>query len=301
MGTWFAVIGVPTIERPPARPVATALTESYFSFKLTPIAGESYLNHSEGPRFGAQSNASGSTCCISKDEAPVICKRGDSMRFSVSLDRVPVSLILVMVLLFGLPTDASPQAPDPDLCYASVANSEPVSVLVRPDGGGWPLAEAMLFGGTRTNATITLTVVDGAGTPVIGFPAEGLYLVGSGCDPFTCLNVCGSGSIADGSTNALGQTTFSGPLWAGGSNVGAGVMIDTIPLPESPLLIQGGDLLQFNGPDINGDLAVNLVDVSLFAGDYFGSYDYRSDFYWDGVVNLTDISILAQSLGASCP
>jgi hypothetical protein len=57
----------------------------------------------------------------------------------------------------------------------------------------------------------------------------------------------------------------------------------------------------FNSPDINCDKVVNLTDVVLFANNYYGTYDYRSDFYWDGVLNLSDIVLLAQNMQAECP
>lgn len=208
------------------------------------------------------------------------------------------SLTLTLLILLGLTAMASAQVPDPDLCYATSANSEPVSILVRPDGGGTPLTNAMLFGGARTDATITLTLLDGAGDPVVNYPAEGSWLEAG---PPELFPVCGAGSISDGSTNALGLTTFSNPLRAGGSGVGAGIMIDTVPLPDSPLEFPGGDQFHFNSPDISGDLMVNLADVAMFAADFYGAYNYRSDFYWDGVINLKDVVLMAQGIGASCP
>jgi hypothetical protein len=211
-------------------------------------------------------------------------------------------LALALLIIFALPTITNAQTPDLDQCYATSANSEPVSILVRPDGGGWPLTEAMLFGGELTDATITLTLLDGNGDPVVLFPAEGTWLESLCLDTAPgCLPLCGIGSVADGSTNTLGQTTFSDPLRAGGSGVGAGIMIDTVPLPESPLEFSGGDQFHFNSPDISGDLVVNLTDIALFAGDYYGPYNYRSDFYWDGNLNLSDLVFLAQAVGASCP
>ena len=57
----------------------------------------------------------------------------------------------------------------------------------------------------------------------------------------------------------------------------------------------------FNSPDINGDLAINLTDVTLFAADFFGPYAYRSDFNWDGAINLLDVTVLSGSMGITCP
>lgn len=61
-----------------------------------------------------------------------------------------------------------------------------------------------------------------------------------------------------------------------------------------------GTAVYFNSPDINGDLRVDLGDVTLFAQDINLGYDYRSDFDWDGRLNLGDLSVLAQGNGASC-
>ena len=168
--------------------------------------------------------------------------------------------------------------------------------MIRPDGGGWPLSNVMLFGGDRTDATITLTLINWIGDPVVNYPAENMFLVAC-CD----LTPCWVGTIADANTNALGQTTFSNSLMAGGSGSGAQVMIGTWPTPEFPIPITGGDLFQFNSPDINSDAIVNLSDVATFAGDFFGEYHYRSDFFWDGMLNLSDIVLMAQGVGAACP
>ena len=59
--------------------------------------------------------------------------------------------------------------------------------------------------------------------------------------------------------------------------------------------------LKHNSPDINGDLIVNLIDVSLFAQGYFSDYSFRIDLRYDGVINLADLSLFAQGMGAACP
>jgi hypothetical protein len=191
---------------------------------------------------------------------------------------------------------AGAQVPDPEFSLASAAITEPVSIYSLPDGTGWGLDEAMLMGGNRTDATIILTLLDGQGNPIFNYPAENswLDLGGNG-------NPCQTGSIADGNTDALGQTTFSGPLLAGGSGAGATVMVGTWPEPEYPVLFPQGDLFRFNSPDINGDHVVNLADVALFSADFFGNYNYRSDFFWDGVISLSDVALMAQGMGSFCP
>ena len=54
-----------------------------------------------------------------------------------------------------------------------------------------------------------------------------------------------------------------------------------------------------NSPDLNGDLLVNLADLSLFAQDYFGPYNYRSDLRWDGDLDLGDLVVFAVAMQAN--
>jgi hypothetical protein len=58
--------------------------------------------------------------------------------------------------------------------------------------------------------------------------------------------------------------------------------------------------LYVNSPDINGDLAVNATDLQLFVSDFYGTYNYRSDFNFDGVVSGVDLTIFSGGMGASC-
>ena len=60
------------------------------------------------------------------------------------------------------------------------------------------------------------------------------------------------------------------------------------------------EVVSFNSPDINGDLEVDLIDVVLFTQDFYNAYNYRSDFNWDGIVDLGDVVALAQAMGIDC-
>jgi hypothetical protein len=210
------------------------------------------------------------------------------------------SPVFIFVILACVTGTAWAQAPDPILSHATCDDITPRSILSVPNGAGDAMEMARIYGGGFMDATITVTLIDGNGMPVSGYPSEDIWLdvLDPGVGDYT---PCPAGNIADGATNALGQTTFSNTLSAGGSGSGAQVMIGTWPTPEFPIPFAGGDLFHFNSPDINGDLQVNLSDIALFAGDYYGAYNYRSDYYWDGVVNLSDIGFMAQGVGASCP
>lgn len=83
-----------------------------------------------------------------------------------------------------------------------------------------------------------------------------------------------------------------------GPDSGGTVGIHVIVCPDQILSL--GTQVYFNSPDINSDLAVNLGDVTLFAHDFWGAYDYRSDFNWSGSVDLGDLTIMSQGNGATC-
>jgi len=173
----------------------------------------------------------------------------------------------ILITVLSIAGFSGAQIPDPEYCYATSANSEPVSICMIPDGSGTGFEEAMLEGGASADATISVTVRDGLGSPIQDFPAEDVFLpIGYQCPPVCCP----LGTIADGPTNADGMTTFTVPPRAGGSAIGAQVMIGTWPTPEFPVEFDNGGLFRFNSPDINGDLVVNLVDLAVFADDYFG-------------------------------
>lgn len=186
--------------------------------------------------------------------------------------------------------------PDLILSTAGTAATAQVSVYTLPSGGGHGLDDCYLSGGTKTDASITLTLVDLNSDPIYLYPACDMWLETS----LGGLALCEGGSCADLGTDHDGLTTFSNPVFGGKqTDPGAGEVCQVI-VNGSPLAGPGMDI-QFNSPDINGDLEVNLTDVVLFAGDYYGAYLYRSDFYFDAAVNLSDIVLLAQGMGAECP
>jgi len=170
---------------------------------------------------------------------------------------------------------------------------DPVCLLVMPDGSGPGLDTARTIWGQGVDATVSVRILDALYQPIQGYPAEDVWLVAAGGGMMSCA----AGSIADAPTDANGETTIGGPLRGGGwSEAPARVEIASY-VAQQP----AGLALAFNSPDINGDLKVDLSDVQLFAADYYGAYRLRSDFAFDGQVNLSDIVPLAEAMGAVCP
>jgi hypothetical protein len=181
--------------------------------------------------------------------------------------------------------------PDPDQCHAATRADQPVSILAAPDGGGTPINMCYGYGvGAIVDATIDVWLLDYTGDPVFLYPASDIWL--ETADGSTAL--CPGGSTADQSTDIDGHTTFSQPLYAGACGIGILVIINGTPINQPPLD------MRINSPDIDGDLNVNLTDV-VYLAELFYTDDYCADFYWDGIVNLSDVVVLAPHLGAECP
>ncbi|RKZ14134.1 hypothetical protein DRQ50_09500, partial [bacterium] len=188
------------------------------------------------------------------------------------------------------------RVPDLNQSTAVTAATQPVSIFVLPDGSGDPLSNAHIFGDGQADATITLTLRDGYGIPIAGYPAEDMWLE----TEMGGLRFCEGSGIADANTDANGITTFSGPFRGGGySDLDGGEPLFVVVAGD--ILTSGpGFQIGFNSADINGDLQVDAADEDLFTSDFFGSYNYRSDFNWDGVVDISDSALLQSGLGASC-
>ena len=165
-----------------------------------------------------------------------------------------------------------------------------------PNGTGSAFAEARDFNTVQqVDASIALYLRDSGGVPVLNFPREDIWLdLPAGTSGWTRCPL--NGTIADTDSDAFGVTTWVNPLFAGGWTEGP-----TVVMINGNLLLSGNLNLAHNSPDINGDGYVNLTDVAMFAADFYGAYAFRSDFHYDGVLNLQDIAKLAQASGATCP
>jgi hypothetical protein len=179
------------------------------------------------------------------------------------------------------------------------------TILMVPDGSGPPLTAARDAQGNLVNATIRVQFVDDFWNPVAGVPRDEVSLwfewstgPAKGCD-------MGNGHLglfADGPTDGDGWATFSLPLEGGGWNAGpCWIWVNSGgPAMDPDFNVHPPLSLRVVSPDLDGDRVVDLVDIGLFAMDYLGGYALRSDLHADGVLNLLDIAIMVQHLGAVC-
>jgi hypothetical protein len=199
----------------------------------------------------------------------------------------------VVAVFTALPLLALAGVPDVYECEVSIAYSGPgtPSMMNVPNGNGFAFTEARDEEGNVVDATITLYIRDSQGVPIMNYPAEDTWLDTEDNGLVTCT----SGSVSDLNTDFDGMTQWVNPLFAGGySQAPVRVLINGVELPTTLDL-------DFNSPDINGDLVVNLADVALFTGCYFNAYCYAADYDNNGALNLSDLSYFAEHIGATCP
>jgi hypothetical protein len=200
--------------------------------------------------------------------------------------------LLAGTMVLGLASLAWGGVPDMDMSYATGSGTD-VSVMNCPLGDGMAINSCMALPGiTEVDATITLTVNDVNGDPIYLYPGADMWLASD----TKAIVVCPGGSTADADTDIDGQTTFSGALFAGCEGHGVVILINGQTLNQAPLAAYN-----FNSPDIDCNQIVNLTDVILFTQAYYGTYAYNSDFYWDNILNLSDIVLLAQHMQHACP
>ncbi len=210
-----------------------------------------------------------------------------------------VALIGVHLLGAATIAGAGVLVPDLELSTAETASGDtPVSLFCLPDGSGASFTSAFSYQGgpPLQDATITLHLRDPFGNPIMMYPREDIWLESSGGGLVSCGFL---GTMADDHTDYDGVTHWIVPLRASGSSGGELTHVYVAGAP----LAQDGFVIQFNSADINGDGTVGLTDVALMAGFYYdsGNPDYAADFWWDGYVNISDVVMFAQGLGATCP
>ena len=160
-----------------------------------------------------------------------------------------LSGLVACMCVLGLAATAWAGIPDLDLSTAVTAAGAQVSVMNCPLGDGDPLTSARTFGvGNGTDATITLTLLDGNTDPIPGYLKEDLWLDANG------IVFCPDGTIADADTDVNGQTTWTVGLKAGGcsDDVSVNVWVNGETLTQAPIN------MLMNSPDMNSDLTVHI-------------------------------------------
>jgi hypothetical protein len=203
--------------------------------------------------------------------------------------RIFASLILPFLFVSGAAAaDKISGVPDLYLSEFVGRATEPVSVLICPDGDGHALSAARTIDSRVLDATVDVILRDTGNYPIVLFPAEDIWIQVEG------LNMPYWGSIADHPTSFDGATEFALPRRGGGSVVEGDlyVYVNGESLRHAPITN-----IRFNSPDLNGDLIINLIDVARFTAIIHTEYDYAADFHWDGEINTADLGIFAQHYG----
>jgi len=200
------------------------------------------------------------------------------------------SLALVTLLVVAVPAVA-----DEFLMMEMPWSQTPRSMLLWPPNLPVPSSIDFLFDtqGPATEPYRLRVLWDTWGCEPSG-PAPGIelaYLSGWSSSPG--LVFAEPAGQVGGATDAGGMTAVILPLRGGGQ----GTAWDFRLTAPGIYCAQNLDLgLKVNSPDLDGDLLVNLADLTLFARDYFGPYNYRSDLYWNGAVDLADIVYFSRAL-----
>lgn len=205
-----------------------------------------------------------------------------------------VSILIVCSLLVSSASGSPAGIGGPHGEYSMAYHGpETLTLYVVPDGSGQSFDRAFLPYGGYEDATITLTLLDGLDNPISNFPREDIWLESRDGG----MVICSGGTNPDTNTDVNGMTVWANPLFAGGhSEAVTEVLVNGSTLDLTP-----GVNLNINSPDLNGDLVVNLSDVQIFSADFYSEYQFRSDFFRDGMINLSDLVPLSYAIGTACP
>ena len=201
-------------------------------------------------------------------------------------------LLISLLIILLIPGSALAQVPEMVESEISNRATEDVSILICPARDGNHFTQAYRFGGVPMDATIEIILRDAMGNPYPGIQFMDIWLEGQG------LNFCQDGNTADFNTDPNGYTEFANPLRGGGCSEYPSLVGYVMGMP---FLQPPQPYIKVNSPDMNGDLIINLADVAMFSSAFFSGYSYCADYFWDGILNLSDVAILSQHVGHSCP
>lgn len=136
-------------------------------------------------------------------------------------------------------------------------------------------------------------IIDVLSVPLENIPASDFWMID--CDPVLNMALCAgsASSNADSSTNAAGKTTMSlTSMSVGGCADGLSAVVQGFVLTDptaacAPYCFN----IRVRSCDQNGDLVMNLVDLTTFSGRYPPqAYHKCADFDCSGAVNLQDLT-----------
>lgn len=216
-------------------------------------------------------------------------------------------LCLVAVSLLMVYGVASAGIIDPCVSYCMLsatggAAGPPFPLFSCPQGDTDVFVDQVGGTGSGVGFLITVCVLQSDGTPIPNIPPSDFWLVD--CDPINDAVLCGgsASSGADSLTNAAGMTTLGGlgTLTAGGCADGLTLVVQGFAIQDSLTNCTTAVCkpIDVRSPDIDGNLLVNLQDLSIFATSFPPNpLDPCCDFDINGIVNLQDLAKFAFHFG----
>lgn len=218
------------------------------------------------------------------------------------MDRLFACLAVVGFVSLA-PEESSAQLPG---CYSELSAScegMRISICPRRD------FEYIREGCGGSSDYIEVWVRDGWGNGIAGIPETDYCLFA--CDANEELAICYSFITADSLTSARsgfeGRTTFSNSRIAGGGCAlgGIGMTVQGMAILDETCMHPVCLAIEIVSPDINGDLRVDLSDLSFFGEAYNTQegepgYSGCCDYNDDGVCDLSDFSFFGQHYTHQC-
>jgi len=209
-----------------------------------------------------------------------------------------LAIAAVVVMVTGLAGSARSDCfylPDFATSTAYIEYSGSASIWILPDGTGRGLDEAYAEDGQAVSAVITVQLIDTMGNPMTTIEPDEVWIQASPGSVAFC-----SGAWYPDAWDLANGLFYWTETPAGGGNRTQGDAQLEVRVCNEPLMPWSLTGLAINSPDINGDLQVDLSDIAAFVQDLGGPYHHRSDFVRDGVINLSDVTVMAAALGTSC-
>ena len=208
--------------------------------------------------------------------------------------------VLLFSLLLVFATSLS--AGDVDECQSDAGTSCALRVSICPAGD----FEFIRNGCGGDADYIWVEVKDASGVGIAGVPWTDFWMNAIDAGQELCL--CASPIGADSLTNSAGRTTFSGRMSGGGCVLTDGLFVacqGKTFMDLGTCLIPVELDIVIVSPDINGDCAVNLSDLSFFGQSYnkqLGDtgFDPCCDYNDDDWCNLSDFSFMGEHYLHEC-